>query len=46
LRESTDLVECPPLRIGKVAAGAAWATTALIAYTVAALAVVSVLPGR
>jgi len=34
------------LRIGKVSAAAAWATTALIALTVAALAVVSVLPGR
>jgi hypothetical protein len=31
------------LRIGKVSAAAAWATTALIALTVAALAVVSVL---
>jgi NRAMP (natural resistance-associated macrophage protein)-like metal ion transporter len=34
------------LRIGKISAAAAWATTALIALTVAALAVVSVLPGR
>ena len=33
------------LRIGKVSAWAAWATTALIAVTVAALAVVSALPG-
>jgi NRAMP (natural resistance-associated macrophage protein)-like metal ion transporter len=33
------------LRIGKVSAAAAWATTALIALTVAALAVVSALPG-
>ena len=32
------------LRIGRISAGAAWATTALIALTVAALAVVSVLP--
>jgi NRAMP (natural resistance-associated macrophage protein)-like metal ion transporter len=34
------------LRIGGVSAWAAWGTTALIAFTVAALAVVSVLPGR
>lgn len=34
------------LRIGKSSSYAAWATTALIAVTVAALAVVSVLPGR
>jgi NRAMP (natural resistance-associated macrophage protein)-like metal ion transporter len=34
------------LRIGKVSAWAAWVTTALITFTVAALAVVSVLPGR
>jgi NRAMP (natural resistance-associated macrophage protein)-like metal ion transporter len=34
------------LRIGKVSACGAWATTALIAVTVVALAVVSVLPGR
>jgi NRAMP (natural resistance-associated macrophage protein)-like metal ion transporter len=34
------------LRIGKVSMCAAWATTALIAVTVLALAVVSVLPGR
>jgi Mn2+/Fe2+ NRAMP family transporter len=33
------------LRIGRVSAWAAWATTALIGFTVAALAVVSVLPG-
>jgi len=33
------------LRIGKISAAAAWATTALIALTVAALAVVSALPG-
>jgi NRAMP (natural resistance-associated macrophage protein)-like metal ion transporter len=33
------------LRIGTVSAAAAWATTALIALTVAALAVVSALPG-
>ena len=32
------------LRIGKVSAWAAWATTALIAVTVGALAVVSALP--
>ena len=34
------------LRIGKVSACGAWATTALITVTVAALAVVSVLPGH
>ncbi|HEY8647354.1 MAG TPA: divalent metal cation transporter [Gaiellaceae bacterium] len=34
------------LKIGAVSACAAWATTALIAFTVAALAVVSVLPGH
>ena len=34
------------LRIGKVSAFAAWATAALIAVTVAALTVVSVLPGH
>ena len=33
------------LRIGRISAVAAWATTALIALTVAALAVVSALPG-
>ena len=34
------------LRIGRVSMCAAWATTALIAVTVVALAVVSVLPGH
>jgi NRAMP (natural resistance-associated macrophage protein)-like metal ion transporter len=34
------------LRIGRLSAGAAWATTALIAITVAALAVVSLIPGH
>ncbi len=34
------------LRIGKVSMCAAWATTALIAFTVVALGIVSVLPGN
>ena len=43
---SRDAALMGELRIGRVSAGAAWATTALIALTVGALAVVSVLPRR
>ena len=43
---SRDAALMGELRIGRVSAGAAWATTALIAVTVGALAVVSVLPRR
>jgi len=45
-KEGRDRALMGELRIGTVSAYAAWATTALIAVTVVALGVFSLLPGR